>query len=361
MSKSIKEIQEGEGEALPTPEEFAPWYPGEKAEKPTKRNPKKGGVPTITHVRVDKILESVMNHTKANISIGKLLEIALYCNKRVMAALNSQEGELEKPTSTYQVTAKAFDKEMPMISIIVKNRRVPNVLIDGGSGVNIITDTLRRKLGLKPAPFTIEMANQRKVMPKGIIRDVRLDVGGIVIRTTLTVIDMVSTEDSYSLLLGKPWLKEAQAQHDWPLNKLTLTQGGSKVVLSTQRTLALPPDKRPLHWEDYDWEMGLSDEEEAIVYEAFPELLPMGDFDIKNLRKLQRSSCNTVGVDNPKKPGRPKTTQVSKRVLGLIKQPRKSKRPWKRNPYIRTNSTRLRKGISRWTSLLPQRQSKERR
>jgi hypothetical protein len=121
-----------------------------------------------------------------------------------------------------------------MISVIVKNRRVPNVLIDGGLGVNIITDTLRRKLGLnkiEPTPFTIKMADQRKVMPKGIIRDVRLDVGGIVIRTTLTVIDMVSTEDSYSLLLGRPWLKEAQAQHDWPLNKLTLIQGGSKVEL----------------------------------------------------------------------------------------------------------------------------------
>ena len=311
VSKTIKEIQEEEGEALPTPEEFAPWYPKkEEAEKPTKRNPEKGGVPTTTHARVDKILESVMNHTKANISIGQLLEIAPYCKKRVMAALNSQEDELEKPASSYQVTTKAFDEEMPMISIIIKSGRVPNVLIDGGSGVNIITYTLRRKLGLnkiEPAPFTIKMVDQRKVMPKGIIRDVRLDVGGIVIRTTLTVIDMVSTEDSYSMLLGRPWLKEAQAQHDWPPNKLTLTQGGSKVELSTQRTPTLPLDKRPLHWEDYDWEMGLSDEEEAIVYEAFPELLPMGDFDLKNLRNLQGSNCNTVGVDNPKKPGRPKT------------------------------------------------------
>jgi hypothetical protein len=250
-----------------------------------------------------------MNHTRANISIGQLLEIAPYCKKRVMAALTSQEEETEKPTSTYHVTTKAFDEEMPMISVIVKNRRVPNVLIDGGSGVNIITDTLRRKLGLtkiEPTPFTIKMADQRKVMPKGIIRDVRLDVGGIVIRTTLTVINMVSTEDSYSLLLGRPWLKEAQAQHDWPLNKLTLTQGGSKVELSTQRTPALSPARRPLNWEDYDWEMGLTDEEEAVVYEAFPELLPMGDFDLKNLRKLKGSSCNTVGVDNPKKPGRPR-------------------------------------------------------
>ena len=62
-----------------------------------------------------------------------------------------------------------------MTSIIVKNKRIPNALIDGGLGVNIITDTLRWKLGLKkiePAPFTIKTADPRKVMPKGIIRDV---------------------------------------------------------------------------------------------------------------------------------------------------------------------------------------------
>jgi hypothetical protein len=196
-----------------------------------------------------------MNQTKANISIRQLLEIAPYCKKRIMAALAHEEKSKE-PTQTYQVMAKAFDEEMPMIFVIVKNRQVPNALIDGGSGMNIITDTLRRKLGLKkiePAPFTIKMADQKKVMPKGIIRDVRLDVGGIIIRTTLTVIDMVRTEDNYSLLLGRPWLKEAQAQHDRPLNKLTLTQGGNKVEISIRRTPALSPARRPLNWEDYDW------------------------------------------------------------------------------------------------------------
>ena len=37
VSKTIKDIQEEEGEALPMLEEFAPWYPEEEeAEKPTK-------------------------------------------------------------------------------------------------------------------------------------------------------------------------------------------------------------------------------------------------------------------------------------------------------------------------------------
>jgi hypothetical protein len=103
-----------------------------------------------------------MNHTKTNISIGQLLEITPYCRKQVMAALTSQEGMSERSASTYQVTTKAFDEEMPMITVIMKNKRIPNALIDGGSRVNIITDALRKKLGLKniePAPYTIKMAD----------------------------------------------------------------------------------------------------------------------------------------------------------------------------------------------------------
>lgn len=69
--------------------------------------------------------------------------------------------------------------------------------------MNIIINTLRRKLGLKiikPAPFIIKISDQRKSIHKGIIQDVRHDVGGIVIRTTLIVIDIINTEDNYSLL-----------------------------------------------------------------------------------------------------------------------------------------------------------------
>ena len=49
--------------------------------------------------------------------------------------------------------------------------------------------------------------------------------------------------------------------------------------------------------------MGLSDEEEAEVYEAFLELLPMGDFDLESLKKLRVPSYNTVEIDLPKGPG----------------------------------------------------------
>ena len=48
----------------------------------------------------------------------------------MVASTNDEKSK--QPTQIYQVTAKAFDEVMPMISIIVKNKRVPNTLINGG-------------------------------------------------------------------------------------------------------------------------------------------------------------------------------------------------------------------------------------
>jgi hypothetical protein len=46
------------------------------------------------------------------------------------------------------------------------------------------------------------------------------NASGIMICTTLIVIDMISTEGSHSLLFGRPWLREAKTQHDWFLKKI---------------------------------------------------------------------------------------------------------------------------------------------
>jgi hypothetical protein len=114
----------------------------------------------------------------------------------------------------YFVATKDFDEEMPMISVWTKNRRIPNVLLDGGSGVNIITDTLMRKLGivkqLEVAPFTIKMADQTKVTPLGIIKNLRIIIGWLTFKITVTVIKMENQENSYSMLLERPWLKQAR-------------------------------------------------------------------------------------------------------------------------------------------------------
>jgi hypothetical protein len=61
---------------------------------------------------------------------------------------------------------EAFDEAMPIVHVHLGKYGVKDVLLDGGSSVNIISKSLRRKLGLKKlqlAPFVVRMVDQRKV------------------------------------------------------------------------------------------------------------------------------------------------------------------------------------------------------
>ena len=67
---------------------------------------------------------------------------------------------------------EAIDKHMPVISICIGKNIVDDVLLDGGSGINVITEEERRKLGLpKPssAPFNLKMANGTIAKPTGLL------------------------------------------------------------------------------------------------------------------------------------------------------------------------------------------------
>jgi hypothetical protein len=63
-----------------------------------------------------------------------------------------------------KVTTKVedFDEVMPVVQMWVKKLEVRDVLLDGGSNVNIISKSLRKKLGLKipqSVPFLVQMVD----------------------------------------------------------------------------------------------------------------------------------------------------------------------------------------------------------
>ena len=85
--------------------------------------------------------------------------------------------------------------------------------------MNIITDILMRKPGLgkqlEAGPLTIQMAYQRKVISLGIIKNLKVGVGGLTFKITISVNKMEDQVNIYSMLLGRPWLTQAHAKHDW--------------------------------------------------------------------------------------------------------------------------------------------------
>jgi hypothetical protein len=125
----------------------------------------------------------------------------------------------------------AIDHQMVMIQIQDGKKIIDNVLIDGGYGININTKNLKVQLGMSkpnPSPYNLHMANQTIAKPLGLIRDLKIFVHGISYIITFIVIKMFVLDFCYSMLLGHPWLKDANVFHDWGTNTINI-QGTSKM------------------------------------------------------------------------------------------------------------------------------------
>jgi len=106
---------------------------------------------------------------------------------------------------------------MAVFQVQVGKNIVENVLLDGGASVNITTENLRTKLGLpKPrqAPYHLKMGDQSMTRPLKIIRNLKIHIHGIPYVTTFIVLQNNVLDFNYSMLLGRPWLKDAKVTHD---------------------------------------------------------------------------------------------------------------------------------------------------
>jgi hypothetical protein len=102
---------------------------------------------------------------------------------------------------------------------------IKDVLLDGGFRINIFTEQLKLRLGLpkpKHAPYNLRMANQTTTKPMGLIRDLKIYVHGIPYITMFIVLQNSVVDFSYSMLLGRPWLRDAKVAHEWGSNNVTI-------------------------------------------------------------------------------------------------------------------------------------------
>ncbi len=66
----------------------------------------------------------------------------------------------------------------------------------------------------KPTPYNLRMVDQTTTKPVGLIKDLKIYVHGIPYRTTFIVFQNSVVDSSYSMLLGRPWLRDAKVAHD---------------------------------------------------------------------------------------------------------------------------------------------------
>jgi hypothetical protein len=66
------------------------------------------------------------------------------------------------------------------------------------------------------------MADQTTIKLMGLIRDLKIYVHDIPYITMFTILQNSVVDYSYSILLGRPWLKDAKVAHDWGSNIVTI-------------------------------------------------------------------------------------------------------------------------------------------
>jgi len=74
----------------------------------------------------------------------------------------------------------------------------------------------------KPTPDNLRMVDQTTTKPVGLIRDLKIYVHGIPYITTFTIFQNSVVDYNYSMLLGRPWLRDVKVAHDWGNNIVTI-------------------------------------------------------------------------------------------------------------------------------------------
>jgi hypothetical protein len=127
-----------------------------------------------------------MLETTYTLRLGQLLKITLDLKKYMWLKLKQKKSNIatkvtsEPSVATMIKTHCAIDivvieinNEMVVIQVQVGKNIVEDVMLDGGTSVNIITNNLKTKLSLpkpRPTPYHLKMANQNMTRPLGIIK-----------------------------------------------------------------------------------------------------------------------------------------------------------------------------------------------
>ncbi len=154
-------------------------------------------------------------------------------------------------------------------------------MLDGGFAVNIIIEQLRLKLGLpkpKLAPYNLRMVDQITTKLVELIKDLKIYVHGIPYVTTFTIFHDSVVDSSYSMLLGRPWLRDAKVAHDWRSNIVTIQGNGIARTITVTKHLG-GEVRRPDVLLCYDYHNGIIDEED-IIFAIEPKLFSIGTINL---------------------------------------------------------------------------------
>ena len=133
---------------------------------------------------------------------------------------------------------KYKDPGSPTISILVGNSKLGHALVDLGASVNLLPYSVYVKLGLgelEPTNITLQLADRSVTIPRGIVKDVLVQVDKFYFLVGFVVLDtqpVVNQGTQFLVILSRPLLATAKAIIHCRGGIMTLSFGNMTVNLN---------------------------------------------------------------------------------------------------------------------------------
>ncbi|XP_074296623.1 uncharacterized protein LOC141626985 [Silene latifolia] len=146
-------------------------------------------------------------------------------------------------THTNKLTNKLEDPGSFSIPCSIQGVAIKRALCDLGASVSLMPLSIFKRLDLgdlKPTRVSLQLADRSVKFPIGVIEDVPLVVGKLIIPCDFFVMDM--PEDSHvPIILGRPCLATGGAMIDVKSGKLSLQVGNEKIEFELNNSMKSPP------------------------------------------------------------------------------------------------------------------------
>ena len=116
-------------------------------------------------------------------------------------------GKLSELIMGKTLLAKYDDHGNPTVIVHIGNTQIPNVLVDLGVAINVMTIETVQKLGLtnlKPTPTILELTDRSTIKPEGILDDLVVSIDSWEYLAEFLVLQPKSQLGEHPLILGRP-------------------------------------------------------------------------------------------------------------------------------------------------------------
>ena len=162
------------------------------------------------------------------------------CTVKRKLGVNKEAFMTEQSTSLIRnnLPPKYKDPGSPNISIVVGNFKLGHALVDLGASVNLLPYSIYVDLGLgelDPTKITLQLADRSVKIPRGIVKDVLVQVDKFYFPVDFVVLDtqpVVNQGTQFPVILGRPFLATANAIIHCRGGLMTLSFGNMTVNLN---------------------------------------------------------------------------------------------------------------------------------